>query len=131
MCRDISADVHELARRQRVTDDNFHGQSISMGIPFAPHSPDVSLHAPLQISMNGTNKLMVFHSCLLKMKMLTKSSLMIEISLSRLPTRVIRALHRLILPQDPSRSTPPAANPGEENFAVNLASRFFDPSPSW
>jgi hypothetical protein len=31
-------------------------------------------------------------------------------------------------PQDPSGNTPPA-NPGEENFAVNLAARFFDPSP--
>jgi hypothetical protein len=46
MCRNISADVHELARRQRETDDNLHRQSISMGIPFAPRSPDVPLHAP-------------------------------------------------------------------------------------
>jgi hypothetical protein len=54
---------------------------------------------PLQKSMNGTNKLMVFHSCMLKMKMLKKkSSLMIGISLSCLPTRVIRAPLHLILP---------------------------------
>jgi hypothetical protein len=46
MCRDISADVHELARRQQETDDNLRRQSISMGIPFAPRSPDVPLHAP-------------------------------------------------------------------------------------
>jgi hypothetical protein len=91
----------------------------------------LSMH-PLHKSMNGINKLMEFHSCRLKMKMLKKkSSLMIGISLSRLPTRVIRVPLHLILPQDPSGSTPPPANPGEENFAVNLASRFFDPSPSW
>jgi hypothetical protein len=46
MCRNISSDVHELARRQRETDDNLHRQSISMGIPFAPRSPDVPLNAP-------------------------------------------------------------------------------------
>jgi hypothetical protein len=33
-------------------------------------------------------------------------------------------------PQDPTGNTPPT-NPGEENFAVNLAARFFDPSPPW
>jgi hypothetical protein len=99
MCRNISADVHELARRQWETDDDLHRQSISMGIPFAPCSPDVPLHAPLQKSMNGINKLMVFHSCMLKMKMLKKkSSLMIGISLSHLPTRVNRAPLHLILP---------------------------------
>jgi hypothetical protein len=46
MCRNISADVHELARRQRETDDNLRHQSISTGIPFAPRSPDVPIHAP-------------------------------------------------------------------------------------
>jgi hypothetical protein len=46
MCRDISADVHELARHQRETDDNLHRQSVSMGHPFAPRSPNVPLHAP-------------------------------------------------------------------------------------
>jgi hypothetical protein len=43
MCWDISADVHELARHQRETDDNLRRQSISMGHPFAPRSPDVLL----------------------------------------------------------------------------------------
>jgi hypothetical protein len=131
MCRDISADVHELARRQRETDDSLCRQSISMGLPFAPRSPDVPLHAPFLISMNGTNRHTMYHSCLLRMKTLRKSSLMIEISLSCLPTKVIQTPHLLILPQDPSGSTPPPANPGEEKFTVNLASRFFDPSPSW
>jgi hypothetical protein len=46
MCRNISADVHELARRQRETDDNLRRQASSMGMPFAPRSPDVPLHPP-------------------------------------------------------------------------------------
>jgi hypothetical protein len=46
MCRNISADVHEVARRQRETDDNLHRQASTMGMPFAPRSPDVPLHPP-------------------------------------------------------------------------------------
>jgi hypothetical protein len=46
MCRNISSDVHELARRQRETDDNLRRQASSMGMPFAPRSPDVPLHPP-------------------------------------------------------------------------------------
>jgi hypothetical protein len=46
MCRNISSNVHELARRQWETDDNLPRQATSMGIPFAPRSPDVPLHAP-------------------------------------------------------------------------------------
>jgi hypothetical protein len=46
MCQNISADVYELARRQRETDDNLHCQASSMGMPFAPRSPDVPLHPP-------------------------------------------------------------------------------------
>jgi hypothetical protein len=46
MCRNISSDVHELARRQRETDDNLHRQASSMGMPFPPRSPDVPLHPP-------------------------------------------------------------------------------------
>jgi hypothetical protein len=46
MCRNISSDVHELARHQRETDDNLHCQASSMGMPFAPRSPDVPLHPP-------------------------------------------------------------------------------------
>jgi hypothetical protein len=43
MCRNISADVHELARRQRETDDNLRRQASTMGMPFAPRSLDVPL----------------------------------------------------------------------------------------
>jgi hypothetical protein len=46
MCRNISADVHELARRQREIDDNLRRQASTMGIPFAPRSADVPLHPP-------------------------------------------------------------------------------------
>jgi hypothetical protein len=46
MCRNISSDVHELARRQRETDDHLRRQASSMGMPFAPRSPDVPLHPP-------------------------------------------------------------------------------------
>jgi hypothetical protein len=46
MCRNISSDVHELARQQRETDDNLRCQASSMGMPFAPRSPDVPLHPP-------------------------------------------------------------------------------------
>jgi hypothetical protein len=46
MCQNISADVHELARRQRETDDNLRRQASTMGIPIAPRSPDVPLHPP-------------------------------------------------------------------------------------
>jgi hypothetical protein len=56
MCRNISSNVHELARRQRETDDNLHRQASSMGMPFAPRSPDVPLHPPPQKSMNGTSR---------------------------------------------------------------------------
>jgi hypothetical protein len=46
MCRNISSDVHELTRRQRETDDNLRRQASSMGMSFAPRSPDVPLHPP-------------------------------------------------------------------------------------
>jgi hypothetical protein len=51
MCRNISSDVHELARRQWETDDNLHRQASSMSMPFAPRSPDVTLH-PLPPEIN-------------------------------------------------------------------------------
>jgi hypothetical protein len=41
MCRNISSNVHV-----RETDDNLRRQATSMGIPFAPRSPDVPLHPP-------------------------------------------------------------------------------------
>jgi hypothetical protein len=46
MCRNISSDVHELARRQRETDDNLRRQASSIGMPFALRSPNVPLHPP-------------------------------------------------------------------------------------
>jgi hypothetical protein len=46
MCRNISADVHEVARRKRETDDNLRRQASTMGMPFVPRSPNVPLHPP-------------------------------------------------------------------------------------
>jgi hypothetical protein len=48
MCHNISADVHELARRQGKTDDNIHRQSVSLGVPLPPRSQDVFLHQPFE-----------------------------------------------------------------------------------
>ncbi len=46
MCQNIAVDVHEVARRQRETDDNLRRQASSLGTPFAPRWPDVPLHPP-------------------------------------------------------------------------------------
>jgi hypothetical protein len=48
MCRNISAYVHELAHRQRETDDNICRQSASPGVPLPPLSQDITLHQPFQ-----------------------------------------------------------------------------------
>jgi hypothetical protein len=131
MCRNISSDVHELARRQRETDDNLRRQASSMGMPFAPRSPDVPLHPPPPEINEWTSKPMGFHSCQQKMKKeKRKNFLMIESSMSRLPTKGIRIhLLHILLPRIHLAAIPPPAQPREENFAVNLASQFFDPSP--
>jgi hypothetical protein len=85
-----------------------------------------------QRSMNGTSKPMGCPSCQQKMKKeKRKNFLMIESSMSRLPTKGIwvHLLH-ILLPRIHLAAIPPA-QPGEENFAANLASQFFDPSPPW
>jgi hypothetical protein len=72
--------------------------------------------------MNCTSKPMGFHSCQQKMKEKRKNFLMIESSMSRLPTRGIRVhLVHILLPRIHLEANPPA-QPGEENFAANLAS---------
>jgi hypothetical protein len=132
MCRNISSDVHELARQQRETDDNLHRQASSMGMPFAPRSPDVPLHPPPPEINEWHQQAMGFHSCQQKMKKeKRKNFLMIESSMSRLPTKGIQVhLLHILLPKIHLAAIPPA-QPGEENFATNLASQFFDPSPPW
>jgi hypothetical protein len=60
-----------------------------------------------------------------------KNFLMIESSMSRLPTREIRVhLLHILLPRIHLAAIPPTQS-REENFAANLASQFFDPSPPW
>lgn len=95
MCRNISSDVHELARRQRETDDNLRRQASSMGMPFAPRSPDVPLHPPPPEINEWHQQAYGCPLCQLKMR---KSILMIVSSLPRLPTRGIRVnpLHILL-----------------------------------
>jgi hypothetical protein len=90
MCRNISADMHELARRQRETDDNLRRQASTMGMPFAPRSPDVPLHPPPRRSMSGTSRPTGCRLCLLTMMKKKKLTLMIVSSLPRLPTKGIR-----------------------------------------
>jgi hypothetical protein len=99
MCRNISSDVHELARRQRETDDNLCRQASSMGMPFAPRSPDVPLHPPPPEINEWHQKPMGFHSYQQKMKKeKRKDFLMTESSMSRLPTKGIRVHLLHILP---------------------------------
>jgi hypothetical protein len=98
MCLNISADVHEVARRQRETDDNLRRQASTMGMPFAPRSLDVPLHPPPRRSMSGTSRPTGCHLCqqttTTKKK---KPTLMIASSLPRLPTMGIRVNHPLTL----------------------------------
>jgi hypothetical protein len=58
-----------------------------------------------------------------------KNILMIVSSMPLLPTRGIRVNLLHILHPRIHRAAIPLAQPGEENFAVNLASQFFDPTP--
>jgi hypothetical protein len=97
MCRNISSDVHELARRQRETDDNLRRQASSMGMPFAPCSPDVPLHPPPPEINEWHQQAYGCLSCRQKMKKKMKNTLMIMSSLPRLPTRGIRVNPLLIL----------------------------------
>jgi hypothetical protein len=97
MCRNISSDVHELARRQRETDDNLRRQASSMGMPFAPVRLMCLSIRLLQKSMSGTSRHMGCLSCLQKMKKKMKNTLMIVSSLPRLPTRGIWVNPLLIL----------------------------------
>jgi hypothetical protein len=133
MCRNISSDVHELARRQRETNDNLRRQATSMGIHFAPRSPNVPLHPP-------PPEINEWHQQTYGVPFMTtedeegEDEEFFDDREQYVPPPHQRdpgPFSSYPLPQDPSGNTPPPANLGEENFAVNLASRFFDPSPSW
>jgi hypothetical protein len=102
MCRNISFDVHELARRRRETDDNLRRQATSMGIPFAPRSPEVPFHPPLP-------EINEWHQQTYGVPFMMiedeegedeENSSMIGSSMSRLPTRGIRVhLHPTLPPR--------------------------------
>jgi hypothetical protein len=95
MCRNIAADVHEVARRQRETDDNLRRQASALGTPFAP-ALLMYLSTLLQMSTSGTSRHM---GCLLRQLMTSKKKLilMIRSSLSRLRITRIRANRPLTL----------------------------------
>jgi hypothetical protein len=98
MCRNISADVHELARHQREIDDNLRRQASSMGMPFLPLARLTCLSIRLlQKSMSGTSRPTGCPLCQLTMKKTMKNTLMIVSGLPRLPTRGIRVNPLLIL----------------------------------
>jgi hypothetical protein len=104
-----------------------------MGIPFAPRSPDVPLHAP-------PPEINEWHQQTYGVPfMMAEDEEAEEEEFFDDRDQFVLPPHQgdpgpsssYPPPQDPSGSTPPPANPGDENFAINLASRFFDPSASW
>jgi hypothetical protein len=103
-----------------------------MGIPFAPRSPDVPLHPPPQ-------EINEWHQQTYGVPFMSaedEEGEDEEFFDDR--EQYVPPPHQgdpgpsssYPPPQDPSGSYPPPANPGEENFAANLASQFFDPSPT-
>jgi hypothetical protein len=96
MCRNISADVHELARRQRETDDNLRRQASRVcPLPLA-RLTCLSIRLPRR-SMSGTSRPMGCPLCQQTTKKKKKPTLMIASSLPRLPTKGIRVNHPLTL----------------------------------
>jgi hypothetical protein len=67
MCRNISTDVHELARRQRETNNNIHRQ-LASPVCLCHLAPKMFLYTnPSKTLNSGTNIIMVSPSQLLKM----------------------------------------------------------------
>jgi hypothetical protein len=98
MCRNIAVDVHEVARRQRETDDNLRRQASSLGTPFAPALLMYLSILLLRRSTSGTSR---HTGCLLCQQTTStkkkKLILMIVSSLSRLRITGIRANRPLTL----------------------------------
>jgi hypothetical protein len=133
MCRNISYDVHELARRQWETDDNLHRQATSLGMPFAPRSPDVPLHPP-------PPEINEWHQQAYGVPLMSaEDEEGAEEEFFDDREQFVLPPHQgdpgpsssYPPPQDPFGSYPPPAQPKEENFEANLVSQFFDPSPPW
>jgi hypothetical protein len=133
MCRNISADVHELARRQRETDDNLRRQASTMGMPFAPRSPDVPLHPP-------PPEINEWHQQAYGVPFMSaddEEEAYFDDREQFAPPPYQgdpgqSSSHPP--PQDPSGSAPPPDQSGEEHFASHLAHHFFaphQPPPNW
>jgi hypothetical protein len=134
MCRNIAADVHEVARRQRETDDNLRRQASALGTPFAPRSPDV----PLQPPPPDVNE---WYQQAYGVPFTTADDVEEETYFDDPEQFVPPPYHgdpgqssSYPPPQDPSGSAPPPAQSGEEHFASNLAHHLFaphHPPPHW
>jgi hypothetical protein len=124
MCRNISADVHELARRQLETDDNLRRQASTMGMPFAPRSPDVPLHPP-PLEINE------WHQQAYGVPFMSADDEEEEAYFDDREQFAPPPYHgdpgqsSHPPPQDPSGSAPPPDQSGEEHFASHLAHHFF------
>jgi hypothetical protein len=135
MCRNISADVHELARRQRETDDNLCRQASSMGMPFAPRSPDVPLHPPPP-EINEWHQ-QTYGVPFMSAEDEEEEETYFDDREQFAPPPYYgdpgqSSSHPP--PQDPSGSAPPPDQSGEEHFASHLAHHFFaphQPPPNW
>jgi hypothetical protein len=135
MCRNISADVHELARHQRETDGNLRRQASTMGMPFAPRSPDVPLHPP-------PPEINEWHQQAYGVPFMSADDDEEEEAYFDDREQFAPPPYHgdpgqsssQPLPQDPSGSAPPPDQSGEEHFASHLAHHFFaphQPPPNW
>jgi hypothetical protein len=120
MCRNIATDVHEVARRQRETDDNLRRQASSLGTPFAPSLLVYLSILLLQRSTSGTSR---HTGCLLRQQTTStkkkKLILMIVSSLSRLRITGIRANRPLTLrPRIPLAVLLPRPNLGRNTLPL-------------
>jgi hypothetical protein len=135
MCRNIATDVHEVARRQRETDDNLRRQASTLGTPFAPRSPDVPLHPPPP----DVNE---WYQQAYGVPFSTADDIEEEETYFDDPEQFVPPPYHgdpgqsssYPPPQDPSGSAPPPAQSGEEHFASDLAHHLFvphHPPPHW
>jgi hypothetical protein len=134
MCRNISADVHELARRQWETDDNLRRQASTMGMLFAPRSPNVPLHPP-------PPEINEWHQQAYGVPFMSAYEEEEETYFDDREQFAPPPYHgdpgqssSHPPPQDPSGSAPPPDQSGEEHFASHLAHHFFaphQPPPNW
>jgi hypothetical protein len=126
ICRNIYADVHELARRQRETDDNLRRQASTMGMPFAPRSPDVPLHPP-PLEINEWHQ-QAYGVPFMSADDEEEEEAYFDDCEQFAPPPYHGDPGQSYThppPQDPSGSAPPPDQSGEEHFASHLAHHFF------